>query len=257
MLEAIRTWLTILVCWPAPAGPWCTMVLPIVSKRGRKASTTSFSPPIMIESRASFAPTSPPETGASTAWTFLALAAWSISIARAGSLVVMSTRTVPGFAPASVPSVPSVTSRTSRGKPTIVKTTSDAWATARGESASLAPFSTSGLALSAVRLKTVALYPAAIRWPHIDRPITPVPIQPIRVFAGVNSSPMACSQRLPLSRVVPGRYNHAGRVAHYNEATRAAQSTARVLRKPMLVSNTDAPVRLASFTTRAHSCRIP
>ena len=51
----------------------------------------------MIESLASRAPTSPPETGASTAWTCLALAAWSISIASAGSLVVMSTSTVPGL----------------------------------------------------------------------------------------------------------------------------------------------------------------
>ena len=39
----------------------------------------------------------------------------AISIARAGSLVVMSTSTVPGLAPASVPRSPKVTSRTSRG----------------------------------------------------------------------------------------------------------------------------------------------
>ena len=67
MLEAIKTWLTIFVCWPAPAGPWWTIVLPMVSKSGFKASTTAASPPIMIESRASRAPTSPPDTGASTA----------------------------------------------------------------------------------------------------------------------------------------------------------------------------------------------
>ena len=144
MLEAIRTWLTILVCWPAPAGPWCTIVLPMTSKRGRKASTTSFSPPIMIDSRASCAPTSPPETGASTAWTFLARAAWSISIARAGSLVVMSTRTVPGFAPASVPCVPQ------RDLAHVLRVADDRENHVRrlrrppgAESASLAPFSTS------------------------------------------------------------------------------------------------------------------
>lgn len=39
-----------------------------------------------------------------------------------------------------------------------------------------------------VRLKTVTEYPALIRCPHIDRPITPVPIQPIRVFEGLTGS---------------------------------------------------------------------
>lgn len=36
-----------------------------------------------------------------------------------------------------------------------------------------------------VRLKTVTVYPALIKCPHIDRPITPVPIHPILVFDGV------------------------------------------------------------------------
>ncbi|KAK6944910.1 hypothetical protein RJ641_026012 [Dillenia turbinata] len=42
----------------------------------------------------------------------------------------------------------------------------------------------SGCALEGVRLKT----PALIRWAHIDRPITPVPIQPTRVFDGLTGS---------------------------------------------------------------------
>ncbi len=72
-----------------------------------------------------------------------------------------------------------------------MNTTSDAAATDRGESASFAPLSISALAFSGVRLNTVAGYPAAIRWPHIDEPITPVPIQPIRVFPGAISSAIA------------------------------------------------------------------
>jgi hypothetical protein len=51
----------------------------------------------------------------------------------------------------------------------------------------------------------------------------------MRVFAGVNSSPRACSsQRRRSSRVVSGRYNHVGPVPHHNEAACAAQSTARL-----------------------------
>jgi hypothetical protein len=55
----------------------------------------------------------------------------------------------------------------------------------------------------------------------------------MRVFAGVNSSPRACSsQRRRSSRVVSGRYNHVGPVPHYSEAACAAQSTARLTGKP-------------------------
>lgn len=39
-----------------------------------------------------------------------------------------------------------------------------------------------------VRLKTVTEYPALIKCPHIDRPMTPVPIHPIRVFDGLIGS---------------------------------------------------------------------
>lgn len=35
-----------------------------------------------------------------------------------------------------------------------------------------------------VRLKTVTVYPALIKCPHIDLPMTPVPIHPILVFDG-------------------------------------------------------------------------
>ena len=55
----------------------------------------------------------------------------------------------------------------------------------------------------------------------------------MRVFAGVNSSPRACSsQQRRSSRVVSDRYNHVGSVPHFNEAACAAQSTARLTGKP-------------------------
>ncbi len=75
MFDAIRIWLTILVCCPAPAGPWWMIVLPMHSRSGLTASSTGPSPPTMIDNAAFLAPTSPPDTGASSAWTPLALAA--------------------------------------------------------------------------------------------------------------------------------------------------------------------------------------
>ena len=41
----------------------------------------------------------------------------------------------------------------------------------------------------------MAWYPASIRWPHIDEPMTPVPIQPIRVFPGAMSSAMSATPK--------------------------------------------------------------
>ena len=61
----MRIWLTIFVCWPAPGPPWWIHFEPIVFQIGSRAATVSASPPIMIESVALRAPTSPPETGAS------------------------------------------------------------------------------------------------------------------------------------------------------------------------------------------------
>ena len=123
----------------------------------------------MIDSVAFFAPTSPPDTGASTLDTDFCFAASAISTASDGSLVVMSTRMLPLLEPASAPSAPSITSRTSLGKPTIEKTTSDAAATALGVSAHLAPCANSGSALDFVRLETVSAKPALSKWPAMAR----------------------------------------------------------------------------------------
>ena len=106
------------------------------------------SPPIMIDSRASLAPTSPPETGASTEWTPLAFAASAISTASAGSLVVMSTRTEPDFAPARAPCSPRITSRTSLGKADDREDHVGRFGDLlRGGDATLAPLAASGVGL--------------------------------------------------------------------------------------------------------------
>ena len=61
-----RTWLTSLQVWPAPTGPTCVIVRPIASSTGRARSTSASAPPTMIDSVPFFAPSEPPETGAST-----------------------------------------------------------------------------------------------------------------------------------------------------------------------------------------------
>lgn len=107
----------------------------------------------MMLSAALRAPASPPDTGASTAPQPRAAATSAISLASAGSVVVKSTSSAPGFRLGRMASSPSrMTRRTSAGKPTMVHTTSDALATSAGESTYVAPASTSGCALLAVRL---------------------------------------------------------------------------------------------------------
>ena len=67
MFAAIRIWLTIFVCWPAPAGPAARSSCPAARAAAARARARAASPPTMIESVAARAPTSPPETGASSA----------------------------------------------------------------------------------------------------------------------------------------------------------------------------------------------
>jgi len=84
-----------------------------------------------------------------------AAAAAAISTANAGSLVVMSTSTVPGRHAETAPSSPSSTSRTSWGNPTIEKTTSLAAATSAGVSAQVASSASRPSARSRVRVVRV------------------------------------------------------------------------------------------------------
>lgn len=145
------TWLTSLVCCPAPAGPMWLMFFPMHWNSGSTRSNASLSlqdqhnrsepkrrpgmnnrhahPPTMMASRASRAPISPPDTGASAthesamtttktasretgppsaAMPFLAASA-AMSLASEGSEVVMSTTTPPGRCAASTPLSPRIT----------------------------------------------------------------------------------------------------------------------------------------------------
>ena len=88
---------TIFVCWPAPAPPWCTIVLPMASNSGRTRSSASASPPTMIDSVRVRAPdVAAGDRRVERVRRRLASGRLAISIASDGSLVVMSTSIVPG-----------------------------------------------------------------------------------------------------------------------------------------------------------------
>jgi hypothetical protein len=65
MLSATMIWFATLQVWPSPLPPTRVTFFPINSKSGLARSNAACGPPTMMVSDAFFAPTSPPETGAS------------------------------------------------------------------------------------------------------------------------------------------------------------------------------------------------
>ena len=90
------------------------MLVPIRRRIGSAASNASLLPPTMIDSLASRAPTSPPDTGASSAWQPCA-AAWAAMRRASSGLEVVMSISKALRALASTPSGPSQTCSTSLG----------------------------------------------------------------------------------------------------------------------------------------------
>ncbi|OLD78109.1 MAG: hypothetical protein AUG87_02315 [Candidatus Rokubacteria bacterium 13_1_20CM_4_70_14] len=88
---ATMIWLASFVNPPDPSGPRRVIVRPIAWKIGSTASNTTFSPPTMIESAASMAPFSPPDTGASSISTPFEARALPTRWETIGEIVDMST----------------------------------------------------------------------------------------------------------------------------------------------------------------------
>jgi len=159
----------------------CAMLPPMSCSSGMALVSASSLPPHMIESDPALAPTSPPDTGASSANTLPAWACSAILSARLGVEVVMSTSTPPGLSEARTPSCPRVTDSTSEGAPTMVNTMSAPAAASFGEAQSLAPADTRSSHLEAVRLYTLQLWPPSRRWRHMCFPMTPTPTHATRI----------------------------------------------------------------------------
>ncbi|COG71106.1 Uncharacterised protein [Streptococcus pneumoniae] len=133
------------------------MFVPNFSSKGKHLSYISFSPPTIIASFASFAPTSPPETGASNVYIFLLFATSLIRFAKVGVDVVKSIAIVPSFACSIIPSIPKYTSSTSCGYPTIVITISTCFTNSFGVSHQCAPACTKESVFAFVLLYTYTL----------------------------------------------------------------------------------------------------
>jgi hypothetical protein len=147
-------WFASLVKPPAPSGPRCVIVLPMAWKIGRTLSKSALSPPTMIESTASIAPRSPPDTGASSICTDFAASAAPIFCDTNGEIVDMSSSDIPARAPSITPSRPRTTASTSGELGSIVIRTSDWEATSRGEVPALAPALTRSSTAPRLRLWT-------------------------------------------------------------------------------------------------------
>ena len=96
----------------------------------------------------------------------------------AGLTVLMSTTILPGPMPSTSPSGPLAAASSAAESVTITKTTSEAAATARGESPHFMPLSSSHCAFALVRLWPVTVWPLAIRRSAIRPPMTPRPMYP-------------------------------------------------------------------------------
>lgn len=106
MLTATISWLAAFTVWPEPCGPHSTMVLPSARRMGWAASKSACSPPTMIDSTASTAPASPPETGASITRMPLSLAFFARSTEVCGVIDDMSISSAPDLAFSRMPSGP-------------------------------------------------------------------------------------------------------------------------------------------------------
>src|SRR5438445_670166 len=194
LFSATAIWFASLQACPAPWSPMWTIVFPSASKTGIARFTSFSSPPIMIERRASIAPSSPPETGASSVRNSgrFAAARFANSRVAAGEIVLMSIASKPSCAPAAMPSGPKVTVSTSGELVTMVMTMSLRSATSRGVRMTVAPASPSGFARSRVRFVTVTAKPALGALRASGAPMIPRPTNPgrstalVRPFAAVD-----------------------------------------------------------------------
>ena len=151
--------MTAFTAWPAPLGPTWVIVLPIAARIGRARSTSAASPPQKIVSVPFWAPSLPPDTGASTRATPRAASREAKSRVADGEIVEQSMTSWPSRAPSATPSGPNRTASTSGVSETQTTTASAARATSAGLSARATPRSSSSGARSGDRFQAVTVEP--------------------------------------------------------------------------------------------------
>src|SRR4051794_6132782 len=175
-LAAATALLMSLTPWPWPTGPHGTTSSPIASNSGRARSSCAASPPTMIVSVPSSALGEDPDTGASRKATPRVPSSSPIDRASAGAIVLMSTQSVPGPAPATAPSRPRSSSRTCGPSTTIVITAPAPRAASAGVAATSPPWACAQpSAVLRVRFHTTRSNPARARFAAIREPMIPSP----------------------------------------------------------------------------------
>src|SRR3990172_3730724 len=185
MVEPTTSWLQALATIPAPVPPMWMMRLPMAASTGRARSRAASEPPTMIESVASLAPPSPPDTGASSRSAPTSAQRSARATKAEGSCVPMSTTISPARAPARSPRGPSSTASTA--------------ARSAGSRAARAPATTSFFTGPSERYWTTSGNPAHRMLRAIGRPMMPRPMNPTRTGPGADaamSSPPRATRRL-------------------------------------------------------------
>src|SRR5262249_20517090 len=173
--------LQILVTWPKPGPPQCTIFLPIPCNSGSALAKVALSPPHMKVSVAASAPATPPDTGASSMAMPRSAAAACTARALSTSMVELSINTAPASAAAITPA-PRNTLRTLAPTGSMVTTKSTPLAASSTEVALLAPDCTTKFTASSLRSNTLRLWPALIRLRAIGAPMLPTPMNPTRAM---------------------------------------------------------------------------
>src|ERR1700687_2394544 len=142
-----------------PLSPTYVTFCPMSCSNGFTFSNVSLRPPTITDNFPSCSVITLPETGESTMSPPFSRTLAAISRLYAGLTVLISTKILPGFTAASIPSGPFITAPSAAEFVTMENVTSAASTTARGESAQFMPFLTSHSAFERVRLEPVTLWP--------------------------------------------------------------------------------------------------
>jgi hypothetical protein len=118
------SWLHSFTVWPAPLSPTWVMVVPMPAKKRCALAKAAASPPAMMDSDAFFAPSGPPDTGASTKATPTRASSACMRRTAPGAMVLMSITSLPSGGFASKPPSPWTTASTSGVSGSMVMTAS-------------------------------------------------------------------------------------------------------------------------------------
>src|SRR5215469_2796713 len=161
-----------------PFSPTCVTFGPMSCSSDFTFSNVSLRPPAITESLPSCKVITLPETGESTRSPPFSRTFSAISRLNAGLTVLRSTRILPGFTPASIPSGPFITAANAAELVTMESVMSLALTTSLGVFAHFIPFCISHSAFERVRLYPVTVWPLPSSRFTISLPITPKPTNP-------------------------------------------------------------------------------